>query len=170
MTSPKPAFLVARAIRGTAHTFHVYFEPRRIVFIRVGLGPGVDYVFAAQGGLIGGLLMWWVSSNRKKRQQRRIEENQTRSLDEMLTDHRINHAIAMNDISDVSLEPVGWMLAKGTVNWRFQLRGEKKHALCTFRRIEDIQAAIDLLPTFFPETRIEVQLDGKSGKYLRTKP
>src|SRR4051812_14605127 len=130
MNPPVPAFVVVRVFRGTAHTFQVYFESQRLVFIRLGMGPGIDYVVGAQGGLIGGLLMWWVSSARKKRQQRREEENRAKSIDEVLGEHKLNHAIPLSDLTDVSLEPGGWALKKGTVLWCFRLPGQKKRERC----------------------------------------
>ena len=170
MASPTPAFLVARAIRGSAHVFQVYIEPRRICFIRIGAGPGAEHAMAAHGGLIGALIMLAFSSARKKKEQRRIEENQTKTIDQMLTDHKVNHAIWISDMTDVSLEPGGWTMAKGTVNWRFQVPGEKKRALCIFRKVEDIAAAMEVLPRVFRDVRVEVQLNERSGKYLKKKP
>ena len=162
-----PAFIVARAMRGGVHTFAVYLEPDRIGFIRLGTGPGIDYAVAAQGGLIGWLLGRWISAARKKRQRLRAEENRSKTLDEMLAQHRVNHAIPVADISDVSLEPGGWTLKKGSVNWRFQWPGEKKRTLCTLRDVSDTTAAINLLPRIFPDMRIEVQRDDRTGMYIK---
>ena len=56
MNSPVPDFVVVRPVRGTPHAFQVYVLPDRIVFIRLGMGPVIDYAAGASGGLIGGLV------------------------------------------------------------------------------------------------------------------
>lgn len=169
MNPPAPSFAVNRGVRGNVHSFQVYLEPTRVVFIRLGMGPGAEYAAGVQGGLVGGLLMWWISSARKKREQRRAEENRTKTVDEMLADHKVNQAIPLSDFSDVSLEPGGWALKKGTVKWLFQLPGEKKRTLCVFRTPEDVRAGVEVLPQLFPGIRVAVELDPRSGKYLKKK-
>ena len=170
MRSTAAAFSIVRGIRGSAHLFQVYVESQRLGFVRVGAGPGAEYAVAAHGGLIGALLAWWIGSARKKSEQRRIEQNQSKTLDQMLREHKASHVILLSDISEVSLEPGGWAMKKGTVIWRFRVRGEKKQTLCAFPKIDDIAAALDVLPKLFPSMRIDVQLDQRSGKYLKKTP
>jgi hypothetical protein len=166
-SEPHPAFTVARAIKGTAHTFHVYLDAGQAYFIRVGLGPGVEIMMAAQGGLIGWLLSRWFSSYQRNKQRQRIDEHRTKTLAQMLAEHKVNQAIRVADIHDAALLPGGWALAKGSVNWRFQVHGEKKPIQCTFRKPEDVTAAMTELPRLFPDLRVEVQFDPRAGKYLK---
>ncbi len=162
-----PAFHVARTVNGAVHVFQVYVQGERIYFIRVGAGPGADYAVAAQGGLVGALIGYWISSRRKKAQAERIEENRSKTLTQMLAEHKVNRVMDVADVSEGALEPGGWTLKKGTVLWRFNLRGEKKRVTCNFRKPEDVEAGIALLPRLFPDLRMDVALDQKSGRYLK---
>lgn len=165
--APSPTFRVVRGYKGSPHTYQVFFDRDRICFIRIGGGPGADVALAAHGGLVGALLSIWFSSRRKKKMETTARENEAKTLGRMLAEHKASHSIIIADVSDVSLEPGNWAMKKGTVLWKFQLRGEKKLSMCTFRAPEDTDAAMTALPRIFPNLRIEVAKDNKSGKYLK---
>jgi hypothetical protein len=165
----RPDFVVVRAVRGSAHSFQVYLQPDCVVFVRLGLGPGLEYAVGATGGLLGGLVAWWASSARQKRQKLREQENRSKALDQMLAEHKLNEAIPLSDFSEVRLDPGGWTRKKGSVLWRFRLPGRRRSELCQFRDLEDIHAGVQALPRAFPGIRIGVAFDPRSGKYLTRK-
>lgn len=162
----EPAFTVMRGVRGTAHTFQVYLRDGNVYFIRLAGGPGGEMAAAASGGLIGAVIAWWISSRRQKKQAQRAIENRAKTLEQMLGDHKVNHLISANDIEEASLDPGNWAMKKGTVIWRFRVRGEKKPSLATFVKPQDVQRAVEALPAFLPALQVNVRWDEMAQKYL----
>ena len=146
--------------------FRVYLTPEQIYFIRIGGARNQETAVAVQFGLVGALVAWSLSKSRKSKQHKKVLENETKTLDALLEEHKRNHVIPISAISEMAIEPMGrW--AYPLAKWTFKVAGEKKAVTCVFDKTEDVQAALERLPSMFPGLKVKVEFDEGKKKFRK---
>ena len=165
----RPAF---NARRGWAwkgeHLFRVYLTPDKAWFIRIGSARQGAAAVGYQGGLLGMLIAWYLSKRAKKKAAKKALDNENRSLEELLPEHKRNHVIALADISDPAIEQAGFWGGSLT-RWTFNCAGEKKRVNCALNETVDVDAAIQCLTAVLPTLRVAVEYNEKKKRYVKIK-
>lgn len=165
----RPAFNARRRWTwGGDHLFRVYLTSQRVYFVRIGGGKTSQTVAVTQFGLLGGLIAWYVSKNRKKKETQRVLQNEDKPIDQLMSEHKRNHAFDTSDLADVAVE-MGSIWNGAQTRLTFRAPGEKRAVTYTLETTEDIESAVARLPQLFPNARIGVVYNEEKKRFVRKK-
>jgi hypothetical protein len=166
----RPAFNARRTWTWKGdHLFRVYLTGNRVYFVRIGGGKTHETVALTQFGLLGGLVAWYLSKQRKKKEARTVLRNEEKPIDQLMAEHKLNHAYAASDLADVAVDAGGVWTGR-RVTWTFRVPGEKRPVSCVLEKPEDVESAVNRLPHLFPAMRIGVVYDEKRHRWVKRKP
>jgi hypothetical protein len=163
----RPAFNARRTWTWKGeHLFRIYLTPARVYFIRIGGARTHETVAMTQFGLLGGLIAWWAAKHRKKQEQKKVLQNEEKPIEQLMTEHKRNHAIDTSDFSHIAVETGGFW-SGGGIKWTFNVPGEKKRVTLTLDKPEDVEAAVLRLPQLFNDMRVGVEFNERKKKFVK---
>jgi hypothetical protein len=153
--------------------YRVYVSPEELVGVWAGKAVDDTQAMAMHGGLIGGLVGGLLAASAAKKRGQRAAELDSKSLEELRTDHKHNFAIPVNDIESAEITPstfwirINFASIKHVGLLRLSASGRKRKTLAILSN-DDMHEAINLLtPPLGQSLRSGLAWDAERDKYRR---
>jgi hypothetical protein len=150
--------------------YRVFVEENQVFMIRIAgqkINERVPAMFAAQGGLIGGLMAGLVS--RINKSQAEIKQPDALRPGDLLASHKLNFCFTAVDVLGSTIDPPSMMASHGphAGRWSLVLKNGKKRNF-QLEKIEDMHEAVRILTTVLgPLLQVNVTWDAIKMRYRK---